>query len=186
MEIINNKKLVNCILYFAKRVKYFGKTKLYKLLYNSDFIHFKETGYSITGLNYYAWRESPVPATLYHKLKKDILPEEFQKFIEIIKLGRDKKIHKIYPKVEPDMSVFSKREKRILEKIAKYFKDYKANRITEISHLKGKPWDKTKRAEGKTKKIDYILSLDDTPESITVEEAKEKQMMVEKMYLYFR
>lgn len=183
MEIINNKKLINCILYFAKSVEYFGKTKLYKLLYNSDFMHFKETGYSITGLNYYAWSLGPVPATLYHKLKNDILPEEFRNFIEIVKLGKVKKIHKIYPKVEPDMSVFSIREKRILEKVAKYFQYLRANKMSEISHLKGKPWDKTKRTKEKSKKIDYILSLDDTPDSISVEEAKEKQLMVEKMYL---
>jgi hypothetical protein len=56
MEYVNMEKLINSILYFIKKVKYPGKTKICKLLFNLDFTHFKETGKSVTGLNYYAWK----------------------------------------------------------------------------------------------------------------------------------
>lgn len=186
MELLNYEKLLNSILYFSKNVNYFGKTKLYKLLFNVDFMHFKETGFSITGLNYFAWEKGPVPYTLYNKLKNDKLPEEFKDYIKIVKMGKNKIIHKILPKSEPDMSVFSKREKIILKKVAEYFKNYRANKVSEISHLKGKPWERTRKHKGGSKKIDYILSIDSSPESISKEEAIEKQNMVEEMYFCFK
>lgn len=186
MELLNHEKLLNSILYFSENVKYFGKTKLYKLLYNADFMHFRETGYSITGLNYFAWENGPVPYTLYNKLKDENLPDEFKDYIQIVKKGNNKIIHKICPKISPDMSVFSKREKMILKKVSEYFYNYKANEMSEISHLKGKPWDKTRKYKGKSKKIDYVLSLDKSPESITKEEALEKQNMLEDLYFCFK
>jgi hypothetical protein len=54
-------KLVNAILYFAHETKHFGKIKLFKLLYLLDFEHFRQTGRSVTGLDYQAWKYGPVP-----------------------------------------------------------------------------------------------------------------------------
>ncbi|MFC1858011.1 Panacea domain-containing protein [Thermodesulfobacteriota bacterium] len=39
-----------------------------KLLYFLDFIHFKHTGKSVTGLDYYAWQMGPVPRDLYEEI----------------------------------------------------------------------------------------------------------------------
>ncbi len=35
--------------------KLLGKIKLLKLLYSLDFCHFKQTGMSVTGIDYFAW-----------------------------------------------------------------------------------------------------------------------------------
>ncbi len=48
-------KLLNSIIYFLSNTKSCGKTKLFKLLYYLDFMHFRETGRSVTNLDYYAW-----------------------------------------------------------------------------------------------------------------------------------
>jgi hypothetical protein len=48
MIITNQReKLVNAIIYFCHNTKYCGKTKLMKLLYFLDFIHFKQTAKSV-------------------------------------------------------------------------------------------------------------------------------------------
>jgi hypothetical protein len=47
-------KLINAIVYFAQNTQHLGKTKLFKLLYLLDFEHFRQTGRSVTGLDYYA------------------------------------------------------------------------------------------------------------------------------------
>jgi len=178
MEYINKEKLINSILYFTKKVKYPGKTKICKLLFNLDFTHFKEAGKSVTGLEYYAWERGPVPKSLFYKLSGDIISEEFQQYIEVIKR---EKLHEIYPKKKPNLSVFSKREKRILEEVAEIYKYAKAKDMTEISHLKGKPWYTTLKSKGE-KKIDYMLALDDTVESINKEEATVRQKFIQETY----
>ncbi len=48
-------KLLNSIIYFLSNTKSCGKTKLFKLLYYLDFMHFREIGWSVTNLDYYAW-----------------------------------------------------------------------------------------------------------------------------------
>jgi len=54
-------KLINAIIYLSSNTNYCGKTKLMKLLYFRDFKHFRQTGKSVTGLDYYAWEMGPVP-----------------------------------------------------------------------------------------------------------------------------
>ncbi len=53
-------KLIEMIVFFADKVKPW-KTKLNKLLFYSDFMHYKKTGYSISGAEYYALPMGPVP-----------------------------------------------------------------------------------------------------------------------------
>ncbi len=175
MEYINLSKTINTILYFAKNVNFLGKTKLYKLLYFLDFTHFKETGRSITGYNYFAWDFGPVPKTLYEELDcaEEDLPEEFKKKINITRLD---KFHEIKAKAPVNMNVFSKREIRILEELSDIFKYVRAKDIKKISHLKGDPWNQTIETKGEYQQIDYLLSLDDSSESISKEEAEEKQV----------
>src|SRR3972149_1376061 len=62
-------KLINAIIFFADNTRFLGKTKLCKLLYFLDFGHFKETGRSVTGMDYYAWKMGPVPVDLYEEVE---------------------------------------------------------------------------------------------------------------------
>jgi hypothetical protein len=57
----NRQKLIQAAVYFASRTEGCGKVKLFKLLYLLDFAHFRETGQSVTGLDYVAWKLGPVP-----------------------------------------------------------------------------------------------------------------------------
>lgn len=65
----NREKLINTIIYFANKVDKCGKVKLFKLLYFLDFEHYKLTGRSVTGLDYYAWKMGPVPVALYDEME---------------------------------------------------------------------------------------------------------------------
>lgn len=53
-------KLSGMVMFFAKQLKPW-KTKLNKLLFFADFLHFKTTGYSISGTRYCAIPMGPVP-----------------------------------------------------------------------------------------------------------------------------
>lgn len=80
------------------------------------------------------------------------------------------------------MTVFLIREKRILQEVAEIYKYTKAKDMTEISHLKGKPWGTTLKSKGESKKIDYMLAIDNTTESISKEEAKTRQRFIEETH----
>jgi len=68
----DREKLVNAIVFFAGNTRYCGKTKLFKLLYLLDFHHFRETGRSVTGLEYRAWKHGPVPFDDSHFTKREL------------------------------------------------------------------------------------------------------------------
>ena len=72
-------KTLNSIIYFVKHTKNCRKTKLFKLLFFLDFIHFKKFGTSVTGYDYIAMPYGPVPVKLYEQITNDSLPAEFKK-----------------------------------------------------------------------------------------------------------
>jgi uncharacterized phage-associated protein len=186
VKLINKEfeKRKNAILYFCKTVKYPFKTKIYKLLYFLDFIHFKQTGRPVTDLEYYAFEFGPVPLKLHKEISKNEIPEELKSCLEIFKekdetTGEEKYI-KFIPKLSPNLDVFTEREKEILEKVATIFKDAQAKDMTEVTHLKNEPWDKTKKEKGMYKKIDFLLALDKEA-LVTIEMAKERMRLSKEM-----
>ena len=57
-------------MYFAQNTNFCGKTKLMKLLYFLDFMHFKQTGKAVTDLYYFAWEQGPVPKVFFEEISK--------------------------------------------------------------------------------------------------------------------
>jgi len=51
------------------------------------------------------------------------------------------------------MSCFTPYERKMLEKVAFIFKDADASTMSEISHLKNQPWDRTKNTKECIKKL---------------------------------
>ncbi len=157
---LTNEKLKNAILYFTENTKYFGTTKLCKLLYFLDFFHYKQTGRSITQQSYFAWPKGPVPVNVY----KEVTGYEdnnlnLDEICEIKELGEFKKIETLTDQFDED--VFTDRELELLKKIAHIFRDARAEEISEVSHLENHPWSITYHNKGERKKIDYDLVFSD-------------------------
>lgn len=187
-------KLLEAIKYFAGHTKYCGLTKLFKLLFFLDFDHFRETGRSVTGLKYQAWPMGPVPADLYEEVKRgpktdmtshlriedpsEIEQDTEDRFLSYVTdavntWGNEERIretHKVHipAKIKTLKSfnpkIFTKRELRLMEHIAFMYKELKAKQISEVSHLKGKPWHVTKTQHGLKAPIDYMLALNEERE----------------------
>src|SRR4030042_7169334 len=107
---IYRKKLLNSVLFFAKKTKYLNLTKLLKLLYFLDFTHFKNTGYPSIGLEYYAFEWGPVPRDFWAEIKDGDVPEDFQgKVVLIVKTNEFdvKKEIEIKAIENPDLDVFT-------------------------------------------------------------------------------
>lgn len=174
-------KLINAIIYFATNTEFCGKTKLMKLLYFLDFKHFKETGKSVTGILYDAWEMGPVPVPVFDELSGDMQPD----LAAAVRVITRDKLQQIIPRQKFDGKYFTKREKRLLEELVFIFKDAKADDMVESTHLYNAPWDKTKKEKGLKQRIDYFLALDDTPESLSREDACDRVRERHEMYRVF-
>ena len=181
--IITNyrEKIINAIIYFARHTKYCGKTKLLKLLYFLDFCHFKQTGRSVTGLEYFAWEKGPVPIDLFEELSNIIRPD-LKSAIDIVSIEN---FQKISPKKKFNDEYFTNREKRLLEDLSYIFVDANAKQMVESTHLENQPWDRTLREKGPRTRIDYMLSIDSLPDSLPYDEAEERAREMSEMHLQF-
>jgi uncharacterized phage-associated protein len=178
----HREKLINTIIYFAGHTKYCGKAKLLKLLYLVDFKNFKQTGKSITGLEYYAWEMGTVPRELFEELSGNMQPD-MRSAIHDLPEGEGFK--QIRPKKKFDSQFFSKNEMKLLENIAFVFKDAMADAMVESTHLKNEPWDRTLRKKGEFQKIDYMLAIDCDINSLPYHEAKERMKERSEMHKIF-
>jgi len=182
----NREKLLNALVYFSKNTRSCGKTKLFKLLYFLDFIHFRETGKSVTGLNYYAWENGPVPQDLFFELEQP--DADLKETVALLKQSGDEddKLCRVIAKKPFDPKFFSKRELKIMGNLAFVFQDALAKDMVEITHLAGTPWDKTIKEKGHRKRIDYSLAVDGSKGSLSPEEISERTLEAKEVVEVFQ
>lgn len=152
-------KLIQAINYFSRNTKNCGKTKLFKLLYFLDFEHFKETGRSVTGMDYYAWAMGPVPTALFNEIKNpgEDLSNAFS--FESRSTAKGEMLI-ITPKIEFSNKHFSKREIRIMSNLAKEYENSRAKEMIEETHLENLPWHKVYHEQGRPQaEIPYDLAI---------------------------
>ena len=157
-------KFLNGIKYFIKNTKNVGMTKLFKLLYFWDFLHFKRFGTSVTGQDYYAYPFGPVPKRFYNEISTGDLPKFFSDHIKINEVKEEDDDYKQFKFLlknrSIDLECMSPNEIEVLKEVAFIYKNSPAIEMSEITHLKNTPWDKTKD-KGLFKVIDYFLAIDE-------------------------
>jgi uncharacterized phage-associated protein len=155
----NREKLIYAIIYFAANTRHFHKTKLCKLLYFLDFEHFKQTGRSVTGLDYFAWPMGPVPVSIYNEI--DNPSEDLAQKVLFQKTNINKgTMLEVVPLVPFESKFFTKRELRVMEMLAKEFNDTLADDMVEATHLENQPWHKIYNEQNKKQKlIPYDLAI---------------------------
>jgi len=128
-------KLYNAVLFFCKDGVL--KTKLNKLLFYADFKHFKEYAVAITGARYAHVPFGPGPDN-YEIYYGALFSQKAIEFIEEVyppKYGGEPVVGEIVKATkDPDLSLFSTSELRILASVREDFKDPNASEITEFSH----------------------------------------------------
>ena len=126
---LNHEKVVNMILLFAE--KGVLVTKLMKEMFYADFLHYKQTGTSITGLQYAKIAYGPVPdgkdIIIGSCIAKNYIREE-------IEYKNDYVYHNIIGLKKVNNSVFDEEELSIMNKVKEYFKNFKSKEIADFSH----------------------------------------------------
>lgn len=152
----NFEKFTEMVVYFSEQVKPY-KTKMNKLLFYADFLMFKQSCFSISGVRYNAIDMGPVP-------------HNFQSIFEY--LANEDEID-IYSKEFPNGGVgeqfiarndrpfnstlFSDSELDVLRKVVATFKTTSTNDIIELSHLE-KAWKENEQAK-KVISYEYAFEL---------------------------
>jgi uncharacterized phage-associated protein len=161
MKDIEREKLLEAIVFFVENTQWCGAIKLFKLLYFLDMLHFRETGRTVTGLQYTALPWGPVPTPLLEEFRHP-KPDLAAK-VAIASPAKDveentSKLTKITPKEKWADMYLTAREKRIATELAEIFKEANADAMSEISHARGGPWEKARdRNPGKWKEIIDVL-----------------------------
>lgn len=141
----NFEKFTEMVVYFSEHIKPY-KTKMNKLLFYADFLMFKETCFSISGMRYNAINMGPVPHNfqsifeyLANKAEIDIQYYEFPDggFGEQFIARPDRPFN---------TTLFSDLELKVLGKIANTFKTTTTNNIIELSHLE-KAWKENEQTK---------------------------------------
>jgi len=180
----NAEKLQNAVIFFARKTKHCGITKLLKLLYFLDFIHFRQTGMSVTGQDYYAWDWGPVPSDVYLELsKQEDRGLGLDRVARLIQRGE--RFQEVVARARFNPEFFSERELKILSNVAEIFRDAQAELMVEATHLKNSPWDLTRSQRGSKALISYELAIDGSPDQLDVDIIKERQNEIKEMHRLF-
>lgn len=127
------KKIGNIAQYFAQEMKPFT-TALNKLLFYSDFGHFKNYGYSISGISYKAIQKGPVPTNyggIYARLVNEgyvhVEEVDFGEFVgEQFRAEKNIDLQTV--------GIFSETEIKTIQKVADRFRKLTTKQIVKASH----------------------------------------------------
>ncbi|MFH1134599.1 MAG: type II TA system antitoxin MqsA family protein [Pseudomonadota bacterium] len=122
--------VINILCYGADGIL---KTKLNKLLFYVDFLHYKLFAQSITGANYAKLPFGPVPDNYEHFLRELIGQDIGVQVIEI-EYGPYTG-EKYFSTRKPDMKMFSANEIETISRVKDFFSTYTATQIKTFSHL---------------------------------------------------
>ena len=135
--ILNIDKTEAVISYIAENVSNLFKVKLMKMLWYVDAFSYKLNGCAMTGMVYRHNTMGALPVGHYSLMnleKLNVHEEESYNY--------EAMLH-VYPTKGMDYSILSADEKKIIDKVIKKFKDYKAKDIIEYMH-KEKAYIETK------------------------------------------
>ena len=135
-------RLENLIGYIASRVNDLYKTSLNKYLWYMDFLNYKNTLKSITGLRYIRYTYGPIIEGKNYELILN-LDSKFEKEDREINYNIRTKIHS---KNNYDLSLFSKDEIKVIDEVIELLKDKNATNISDLSHEE-RAWIETKDNE---------------------------------------
>lgn len=121
-------RLKNVMLFIINLLGEVYFTKMNKLLFYIDFVKYRETGTSLTGLSYRAIDYGPVPE------KWERVYSEFDDICQELRVTGDFEGYVLVSKSLCDKSVFTEKELSIMQMVCERFSSSTAREMTRISH----------------------------------------------------
>lgn len=149
------RKFSEMVVFFTEKLEPW-KTKMNKLLFYSDFNMYKQSGFSMSGVQYRAIPMGPVPNNFNGIFEYLANKEELYIYYSNFADGGTGEQFKPNPEKTFNKDLFTESELQILESVAERFKNTSTNEIIDISH-KEKAWIEN---NSERKLIDYSYSFD--------------------------
>jgi DNA-binding transcriptional regulator YiaG/uncharacterized phage-associated protein len=151
----NPAKFTEMVVFFTEKLQPW-KTKLNELLFYADFLMFKQSGFSISGIQYRAISMGPVPNNFNSIFEYLVRNGDVDIYYTTFPNGGTGEQFKPNTKRDLNPELFTEKEISVLESVVERFRNTSTNEIIEISH-KEKAWieNQTER-----KIIDYLYSFD--------------------------
>jgi len=167
---ISIEKVKAMILYFAGHTdpKFFGKTKLMKLFYFTDFGYVKRHGLPVTFDRYKNMEHGPVPMTIYSLMSTAHDEPDESLLADILEFQDVNGMQKIIARkefTEREERLFSPAELKMMAEVCQRFYNANKREIETASH-KESPWSNTALLED----IPYKLATNDKDSETTEEE----------------
>lgn len=164
-------RIKNAIVFFSKNTEACGKIKLFKLLYMLDFEHFRQTGKSVTGFEYEAWKFGPVPVSLMQEWED--FDDDLRASVEIVPekvIDYTRETVKVRAGVEFDDMDFTTRQIAIMTQLAEKFRTTRSPVMIDVTHAQNGAWDKVWAGGiGAQESIPYALAIpDDADDRIAI------------------
>jgi putative zinc finger/helix-turn-helix YgiT family protein len=139
-------KYTAVVVWFCRHLHSIPQTKICKLLFYADFLHFQAFGRSLTGSNYRRLAYGPVPCA--YEALRTILEENDAIEVQSIvyPAGYDGLEYRIGSAAANNPDVFTQDESRVLDFVATTFGRLNAKEISDRSH-KETAWTKTPAKE---------------------------------------
>jgi putative zinc finger/helix-turn-helix YgiT family protein len=153
-RVPNLDKLTEMTVYFAEKLAPY-KTKMNKLLFYSDFLSYKNTGYAISGVRYAAINRGPVPNNFQSIFEYQ--HNNKQVYIRVEDFG-DYFGEQFLPSKSKSFNaeLFKAEELEILEQVASRFEKATTKEMVGISHLE-EAWIQNEKEK---QIIDYRYAFD--------------------------
>ncbi len=139
----NLEKFTEMVVYFSDKLSPF-KTKMNKLLFYADFLMFKQSCFSISGVRYKAIDKGPVPNNFQSIFEYLANKEEIDIYTTEFPQGYTGEQFKARINRPFKADLFSENELAVLEKVATVFKQTSTTGIIELSHLE-EAWKKNEK-----------------------------------------
>lgn len=125
-----SEKIGNMVKYFCYHLNPFT-TKMNKLLFYADFLHYSRRGYGISGLRYKAITRGPVPKN-YGSIYSMLMDQGFFDS-EIVQFEQGEG-EKFLSNTEPELELFEDSEIQVLNDVVKHLGKLSTNQIVNTSH----------------------------------------------------
>lgn len=139
----NLEKFTEMVVYFSEKIAPY-KTKMNKLLFYADFLMFKKTCFSISGLRYGAINMGPVPNNFQSIFEYLSNTNEVEIHITEFPQGYTGEQFKMRPNRPFNAKLFTATELAVLENVATVFKSTSTTDIIELSHMED-AWKKNEK-----------------------------------------
>lgn len=167
-------KFINALLFFGKNTnpEFFGVTKLLKLLFVSDFLHFKKYARPILGDFYVRIQQGPIPSISYNLF--NCAPPELEGVMKVVMEKRgDFDFKRIEALTESNLEVFSDSDIEVMKEVANRYFNTPATKmvkkIHEIDFIKN-------LKQGERINYDVILKKNEDKEYVKMLQEEEDQI----------